>query len=56
MDAEEGGGTFGKVADKSAAVLGWVLAHLTHFNMETKLFTGTCFNTVFSLTLRIFLN
>lgn len=33
----------GNVADKSAAVPGWVLAHLAHFHMEAKLFTGARF-------------
>lgn len=36
MDAEEGGGMFGNVADKSAAVPGWVLAHLAHFTMKAQ--------------------
>lgn len=47
MDAEEGGGMFGNVADKSAP--GWVLAHPAHFTMEAKLFIGPGFKTDFYL-------
>lgn len=47
MDAEEGGGMFGSVADKSAP--GWVLAHLAHFTVEAKLFIGPGFKTDFYL-------